>query len=78
MNTNNKEYETKQCIIPSVSKRFIELTREDLVKFKSDLPISEISFHDFRSSSMTMEELRKAEKITFKDGNEIKVLKSRY
>ena len=68
----------KQCDIHVVSKRFIELTRDDLVKIKSDLPINEISFYDFESSSMTREELLKAEKITFKDGDEMKVLKSRY
>ena len=78
MNTDSKIAETEQCNIPSVSKRFIELTREDLVKFKSDLPIDEISFYDFKSSSMTRDELHKAEKITFKDGEEIKILKSRY
>ena len=61
-----------------VNKRFIELTREDLVKSKSDLPIDKISFYDFKSSSMTRDELHKAEKITFKDGEEIKILKSRY
>ena len=61
-----------------VNKRFIELTREDLVKFKSDLPIGKISFYDFKSSSMTRDELHKAEKITFKDGEELKILKSRY
>ena len=78
MNTDNKKTETEQCTIPSVSKRFIELTREDLVKFKSDLPIDEISFYDFKSSSITTDELHKAEKITFIDGEEIKILKNRY
>jgi hypothetical protein len=77
MNTDSKKTETEQCTIPSVSKRFIELTREDLVKFKSYLPIDKISCYDFKSSSITRDELHKAEKITFKDGEEIKILKSR-
>ena len=73
-----KTLQEKQCDMHVVSKRFIELTRDDLVKIKSDLPINEICFYDFKSSSMTREELLKAEKITFKDGDEMKVLKSRY
>ena len=59
------------------SKRFIELTRNDLVKLKSDLAIDEISLFDFKSTSMNRHQLLKAEKITFKDGEEIKILKSR-
>jgi hypothetical protein len=64
--------------IADVSKRFIELTRDDLVKFKSDLPIDEISIYDFKSSAMNREEMHKAVIITFKDGEQIKELKNRY
>jgi hypothetical protein len=60
------------------SKRFIELTRDDLVKLKSDLAIDEISLFDFKSTSMNRGEILKADKITFKDGEKTKVLKSRY
>jgi hypothetical protein len=56
----------------------IELTRDDLVKFKSDLPIDDISIYDFKSSVMSRDEIHKAELITFKDGEQIKELKNRY
>lgn len=76
---NNKELNTKkQCNIQVVSKRFIELTRDDLVKFKSDLPIDEISICDFKSSAMSIEEMHKSELISFKDGEQIKEIKNRY
>lgn len=75
-NLNNAEIQALN--IPVVSKRFIELTRDDLVKFKSDLPIDEISIYDFKSSAMSREEIHKAELITFKDGEQIKELKNRY
>lgn len=60
------------------SKRFIELTRDDLVKFKSDLTIDEISIYDIKITSMSRDEMEKAELITFKDGEQIKVLKNKY
>ena len=75
-NLNNAE--TQGLNIPVVSKRFIELTRDDLVKFKSDLPIDEISIYDFKGSSMSIDEIYKAELIIFKDGEQIKELKNRY
>ena len=52
-------------------KRFIILTREDLVKYKTDLPIEEVGLFDFKSSSITREEINKAEVIIFKDGEQI-------
>lgn len=72
---NSNNVETHALNIPVVSKRFIELTRDDLVKFKSDLPINEISIYDFKSSAMTRDEMLKAELITFKDGEQIRKLK---
>lgn len=76
-NLNNEE--TQALNIPVVSKRvFIALTRDDLVKFKSDLPIDEISIYDFKSSSMSRDEMHKAELITFKDGEQTKELKNKY
>ena len=75
---NSQTAETQALNIPVVSKRFIELTRDDLVKFKSDLPIDEISIYDFKSSAMSRDEMHKAELITFKDGEQIKELKNRY
>jgi hypothetical protein len=74
----NTEDKDKALHIGGVSKRFITLTREDLVKFKSDLPIDEISIHDFKVSSMSRDEMHKAELITFKDGEQLKELKRRY
>ena len=75
----NLQQPQKQALnIPVVSKRFIELTRDDLVKFKNDLPIDEISIYNFKSSAMSREEMHKAELITFKDGEQIKELKNRY
>ena len=77
MEKNNLKNE-QQCAIHDVSKRFIELTRDDLVEFESDLPIDEISIYDFKSSAMSRDEMCKAELITFKDGEQIKELKNRY
>lgn len=64
--------------IPIANKRFIELTRDDLVKFKSDLPIDKISIWDFKTDSMSIYEIYKAELIIFKDGEQFKELKNRY
>jgi hypothetical protein len=75
-NLNNAE--TQALNIPVVSKRFIELTRDDLVKFKRDLSIDEINLHNFKSSAMSREEMHKAELIIFKDGEQIRELKNRY
>jgi hypothetical protein len=75
---NLQEPQKQALNIPVVSKRFIELTRDDLVKFKSDLPIDEINICDFKSSSMSRDEMHKAKLITFKDGEQIKELKNRY
>lgn len=75
----NLENTTEQALnIPVVNKRFIELTRDDLVEFKSDLPIDDISIYDFKSSAMSRDEIHKAELITFKEGEQIKELKNRY
>ena len=73
-----QETQKPQLNIPVVSKLFIELTRDDLVKFKRDLPIDEISIYDFKGSAMSRDEMRKAYLITFKDGEQIKELKNRY
>ena len=70
--------ENKALNIPVVSKRFFELTRDDLAKFKSDLPIDDISVYDFKSSAISRDEMNKAELITFKDGEQIKELKNKY
>ena len=77
MGKSKKENE-QAFAIHNVSKRFIELTRDDLVESKSDLPIDEISIHDFKSSAMSRDDMHKAELITFKDGEQIKELKNRY
>ena len=73
-----REYEKEQYNIAVVNKRFIELTRDDLVKFKSDLPIDHISIYDFKRSVISIDEISKAELIIFKDGEQIKELKNRY
>lgn len=72
------EAQQEQLDIPVVSKRFIELRRDDLVKFKSNLQIDEISIHDFKNSAMSREEMHKSELIIFKDGEQMKELKNRY
>lgn len=63
---------------PIVSNHFIELTREDLVKFKTDLPIDKISIYDFKGTVLSRDEIDKADLITFKDGEQIKELKNKY
>lgn len=56
----------------------IELTRDDLVKNKSDLPINEINCYDFKASVLSKEEIRRADLIIFKDGKNVKELKNKY
>lgn len=59
-------------------ERFIELNRDNLVKYKRNLPIEEISLSHFKSTAISIDEIHKAEIIIFKEGEEIKVLKNRY
>lgn len=59
-------------------ERFIELNRDNLVKYKRNLPIEEISLSHFKSTAISIDEINKAEIIIFKEGEEIKVLKNRY
>ena len=76
---NNLQTEETQALnIPVVMPRFIELTHDDLVKFKRNLPIDDITLYDFKGSAMSRDEIRKAELITFKDDEQIKELKNRY
>jgi|AntRauTorckE6833_2_1112554.scaffolds.fasta_scaffold04488_12 hypothetical protein len=57
----------------------VVLGREDLSNLKVDKRIEDIQVHDFKSSSISMEMIYKAELIIFKDDNDIlKILKSRY
>ena len=76
---NNLQTEETQALnIPVVMPRFIELTSDDLVKFKRNLPIDDITLYNFKGSAMSRDEIRKAELITFKDDEQIKELKNRY
>ena len=53
------------------------LNRNDLVRDKQDLPINEITSHDFKSSSMTLDEINGADYIVFYDRLYMKILKNR-
>lgn len=64
--------------IVGVSKRYIELKRDDLQKDKNNLPIEKITLYDFKGSVMSRDEMCKAEQIIFVNGEQIKELKNRY
>jgi hypothetical protein len=68
----------QQLNIAGVSKRYIELKRDDLQKDKNNLPIEKITIYDFKGSVMSRDEICKAEQIIFVDGEQIKELKNRY
>lgn len=58
---------------------FIGLTRLDLIKYKKDIPIDDIDLYSFRSSSLDLQDLRRADVITFIDSDGVhKDLKNRY
>ena len=59
-------------------KETIILTREDLVDFKKDSPIEDIDISDFKRSSVTMDELHKANLVGFMDEGKVKTLKNRF
>lgn len=64
--------------IGGVSNSYIELTREDLQKDKSNKPIDKITLYDFKRSVISREQICKAEIITFVDGDKSKDLKHKY
>jgi hypothetical protein len=60
-------------------KMEITLTREDMIDNKRNTPINEISlFGDFKQEAITNKEIHRADTITFKDGDNSVILKSRY
>jgi len=62
-----------------VMKMEITLTREDMIDNKKNTPINEISlFGDFKQEVITTKEIHRANTITFKDGDNSVILKSRY
>ena len=56
----------------------IELGRKDLQRDKKDLLVENVTIFDFKGSVMSREEMNKAEKIIFVDGNKVKILKNRF
>ena len=59
-------------------KREITLTRQDMINGKEDTPINEIELlHHFKSDVVTIHEIERATTITFKDGDNSIILKSR-
>ena len=62
----------------AVSSRYITLKRDDLIEWKKDIPIQEVTINDFKSTSVTMDEILRAYYILFSDGNIHKVLKDRF
>lgn len=70
--------ETAQLGIGDVSSRYITLKRDDLIEWKKDIPIQEVTINDFKSTSITRDEILKAYYILFSDGNIHKVLKDRF
>lgn len=62
----------------AVCSRYITLKRDDLIDWKKDTPIQEVNINDFKSTSVTRDEILKAYYILFSDGNIHKVLKDRF
>lgn len=60
-----------------VNKRSLVLTRENLQKDKKRKHFNCISRYDFKPSSMSLREMREAERIIFVDGDQDKDLKNR-
>ena len=59
-------------------KMEITLTREDMIDWKKNTPINEITlFGSFKKDVITQEEIQRAHIIIFKDGNDSIKLKSR-
>jgi len=56
----------------------IILHREDLITSKKKKLTRNISIYDFKASSLSKEDIRKADSIAFVDGISIKVLKNKY
>ena len=56
----------------------IELKRSDLRKNENNLPINEITLGDFKATSISLNEMAKAVKITFNDNEQTRELKNRY
>lgn len=77
-NENLNNNETAQLGIGVVSSRYITLKRDDLIEWKKDIPIQEVTINDFKSTSITRDEILKAYYILFSDGNIHKVLKDRF
>lgn len=75
---NSNKTLTSNSDISDVSKRYIQLNRDDLQKHKNNLHIDKIVLYDFKGSAMSREEMHKAEHIIFIDGEQIKELKNRY
>ena len=75
---NSDKPQSQQLNIAGVSKRYIELKRDDLQKNKNNLPIEKITLYDFKGSVLLRDEMCKAEQIIFVDGEQIKELKNRY
>ena len=75
---NSNNLQSQQLNIAGVSKRYIELKRDDLQEDKNNLLIEEITRYDFKGSVMSRDEMRKAEQIIFVDDEQIKELKNKY
>ena len=56
----------------------IILTREDLRKDTINILTSDIRTFHFKADSLSMHQINRTKLILFNDGDEIKVLKSRY
>ena len=75
MNTNVQgQFVSPNDAKPNVSRRYIQLTREDLIESNKIDFFDDISAYDFKIS---IDEINKAEKIVFVDGAKEKILKQR-
>lgn len=61
-----------------MSEITIELTRDDLIERKKDIPLTSIKWSDFSSKSVTKQQIEEATLIIFHDEDESIVLKDRY
>jgi hypothetical protein len=68
----------QQLNIGAVSRQYITLKRYDLLEWKKDTPIKNLTIYDFKSTSVTRDEILSAYYILFSDYNIHKVLKDRF
>jgi hypothetical protein len=72
------EEQAEQLNIDAVDGLYITLKRKDLIELKKDIPVHDVTIDDFKSTSVTKNQILRAYYVCFSDGNVHKVLKDRF